>query len=277
MKVAVIGAGTMGAGIAQVFASCGHDVMLCDVRLDLAQRGRSIIEKNLNRQVEKGKLPQKQAEAALARVTPSLSADAADCALILEAAAERMDIKRAIFAELDKLCPAGTVFASNTSSLSLTEMGLGLSRPVVGMHFFNPAPVMALVEVISGLTTPSDLADRVFELARSLGKEPVRVKEAPGFVVNRILVPMINEAVFVLAEGVADAGSIDRAMKLGANHPIGPLALADLIGLDVVLSICEVLQRETGDDKYRPCPLLRQMVRAGKLGRKSGAGFYDYL
>lgn len=277
MKVAVIGAGTMGAGIAQVFASCGHEVMLCDVRLDLAQRGRSIIEKNLNRQVEKGKLPQEQAEAALARVTPSLSADAADCALILEAAAERMDIKRAIFAELDKLCPAGTVFASNTSSLSLTEMGLGLSRPVVGMHFFNPAPVMALVEVISGLTTPSDLADRVFELARSLGKEPVRVKEAPGFVVNRILVPMINEAVFVLAEGVADAGSIDRAMKLGANHPIGPLALADLIGLDVVLSICEVLQRETGDDKYRPCPLLRQMVRAGRLGRKSGTGFYDYL
>lgn len=276
MKIAVIGAGTMGAGIAQVFASAGHDVLLCDIRAELTQRGRSMIEKSLRRQVEKGKLATEAADAALARVTPGISSDAADCALILEAAAERMDIKRAIFTELDKLCPPGTVFASNTSSLSLTEMGLGLSRPVVGMHFFNPAPVMSLVEVISGLTTPEDLADRVFALARSLGKEPVRVREAPGFVVNRILIPMVNEAVCVLSEGVADAESIDQAMKLGANHPLGPLALADLIGLDVVLSICEVLQRETGDDKYRPCPLLRQMVRAGRLGRKSGAGFYSY-
>ena len=276
MNIAVIGAGTMGAGIAQVFASAGHDVLLCDMSLELAQRGRGIIEKNLRRQAEKGRLKPEEAEAALARVTPGLSDGAAGCALILEAVAERMDVKRALFGQLDKLCPAGTVFASNTSSLSLTELSLGLSRPVVGMHFFNPAPVMALVEVISGLTTPKDLADRVYELARSLGKEPVRVREAPGFVVNRILIPMINEAIFTLSEGVADAESIDRAMKLGANHPIGPLALADLIGLDVVLSICETLQREFGDDKYRPAPLLRQMVRAGRLGRKSGGGFYDY-
>ena len=266
----------MGAGIAQVFASAGHSVLLCDMTEELAQKGRGIIEKNLRRLAEKNKLTAAEADAALARVTPGLSDGAGDCALILEAVAERMDVKRAIFEKMDKLCPAGAVFASNTSSLSLTEMSLGLSRPVVGMHFFNPAPVMALVEVISGLTTPKDLADRVYELARSLGKEPVRVREAPGFVVNRVLIPMINEAVFVLSEGVADADSIDRAMKLGANHPIGPLALADLIGLDVVLSICETLQRETGDDKYRPCPLLRQMVRAGKKGRKTGEGFFTY-
>ena len=276
MKVAVIGAGTMGAGIAQVFAAAGHDVLLCDVSAELAQRGRAIIEKNLQRQVDKGKLAKDTADATIARVTPGLSSAAAGRDLILEAVAERMDIKRSIFTELDKQCGPETVFASNTSSLSLTEMSLGLSRPVVGMHFFNPAPVMALVEVIAGLTTPPELIDRICDLSRTLGKDPVRVKEAPGFVVNRILIPMINEAIFVLSEGVADASSIDQAMKLGANHPIGPLALADLIGLDVVLSICEVLQRETGDDKYRPCPLLRQMVRGGKLGRKSGAGFFAY-
>lgn len=276
MKVAVIGAGTMGAGIAQVFAAAGHDVLLCDVSTELAQHGSAIIAKNLQRQVDKGKMAKETADATIAHVTTGLSSAAAGRDLILEAVAERMDIKRSIFTELDKQCGPDTVFASNTSSLSLTEMSLGLSRPVVGMHFFNPAPVMALVEVIAGLTTPPELIGRICELSRSLGKEPVRVKEAPGFVVNRILIPMINEAVFVLSEGVADASSIDQAMKLGANHPIGPLALADLIGLDVVLSICEVLQRETGDDKYRPCPLLRQMVRGGKLGRKSGAGFFAY-
>jgi len=276
MKIAIIGAGTMGSGIAQVFAQSGHDVFLCDMNKEIAEEGRGTIEKQLARQVSKGKLTEEAMAQVMERITPATSEDCGGRDLVIEAASENASIKAAIFKGLDAVCGPETVFATNTSSLSVTEMSLGLSRPIVGMHFFNPAPVMKLVEVVEGLTTPEENVKMVKELAESLGKTPVLVKEAPGFVVNRILIPMINEAVFVLSEGIASAEGIDEAMKLGANHPIGPLALADMIGLDVTLSIMEILQKETGDDKYRPAPLLRKMVRAGRLGRKSGRGFFDY-
>jgi 3-hydroxybutyryl-CoA dehydrogenase len=277
MLVGVIGAGTMGAGIAEVFARTdGFEVLLADATAELAAGGRARIATGLDRQVAKGRLDPDAAAAILARLRTATVAELGDCDLVVEAIYENMDAKRPIFEQLDQLCGPQTILASNTSSLSVTELGRGLKHPVIGMHFFNPAPVMKLVEVIAGADTPPELVTRTKELAEALGKTPVEVQEAAGFVVNRILVPMINEAVEVLAAGTASAEDIDTAMKLGANHPMGPLALGDLIGLDVVLAIMEVLQAETGDSKYRAHPLLRKYVRAGWLGRKSGRGFFTY-
>jgi 3-hydroxybutyryl-CoA dehydrogenase len=279
MKIGVLGAGTMGSGIAQVFLAGGNDVLLMDIETRFTERGQKMIEKNLERSVEKGKLEASTRDAMLAKLSLTIdNRDAADCDLIVEAAIENMDIKKKVFAELDSFCKPETILASNTSSLSITEIGAATKRPdrVIGMHFFNPAPVMKLVEIIKGIATSEETFKKIVDLTVTLGKEGVAVEEAPGFVVNRILVPMINEAAGIFADGVASAEDIDRAMKLGANHPIGPLALGDLIGLDVCLSIMEVLYNEFGDTKYRPHPLLRKMVRAGKLGRKTGTGFFDY-
>ena len=277
MIVGIIGAGTMGSGIAQAFAQCeGFEVRLCDITAELALRGKGRIENQLTKRVQKGKMDAAAAEAVLNRITTGTKDICSDCDLIVEAAFESMDVKKQTFEELQAIAKPTCIFASNTSSLSITEIGAKLDRPLVGMHFFNPAPVMKLVEVIAGINTPRELVDQVKVIAVSLGKTPVEVNEAAGFVVNRILIPMINEAVGVYAEGVASAEDIDTAMKLGANHPIGPLALGDMIGLDVVLAIMEVLQSETGDPKYRPHPLLRKMVRGGLLGVKSGQGFFTY-
>ena len=277
MIVGIIGAGTMGSGIAQAFAQCeGFEVRLCDITAELALRGKGRIENQLMKRVQKGKMDAAAAEAVLNRITTGTKDICSDCDLIVEAAFESMDVKKQTFEELQAIAKPTCIFASNTSSLSITEIGAKLDRPLVGMHFFNPAPVMKLVEVIAGINTPRELVDQVKAIAVSLGKTPVEVNEAAGFVVNRILIPMINEAVGVYADGVASAEDIDTAMKLGANHPIGPLALGDMIGLDVVLAIMEVLQAETGDPKYRPHPLLRKMVRGGLLGVKSGRGFFPY-
>ena len=277
MIVGIIGAGTMGSGIAQAFAQCeGFQVCLCDITAELAARGKGRIENQLTKRVQKGKMTADAAQAILERITTGTKDICGDCELIVEAAFESMDVKKQTFTELMAIAKPTCIFASNTSSLSITEIGAKLDRPLIGMHFFNPAPVMKLVEVIAGINTPRELVDRVKAIAVSLGKTPVEVNEAAGFVVNRILIPMINEAVGVYAEGVASAEDIDTAMKLGANHPIGPLALGDMIGLDVVLAIMEVLQAETGDPKYRPHPLLKKMVRGGLLGVKSGQGFFTY-
>jgi 3-hydroxybutyryl-CoA dehydrogenase len=278
-RVAVIGAGTMGNGIAHVFAQHGFDVALIDVSGEALQRAVSTISRNFDRQIGKGAASQEEKTAALERIATHSDLDAASNAdLVIEAASEDRDLKFRLFGDLDALASDGAVLATNTSSISITEIGGRTRRPdrVVGMHFMNPVPVMKLVEVIRGLSTSDETARSVIAVAERLGKTVAQAHDYPGFVSNRILMPMVNEAIFCLMEGVADEQSIDTVMKLGMNHPMGPLALADLIGLDTCLSILEVLHSGFGDDKYRPCPLLRKYVAAGKLGRKSGEGFYRY-
>jgi len=278
MKVGIIGAGTMGAGIAQAFAQVeGYEVALCDIKAEWAANGKAKLQKGFDKRIAKGKMTQEAADAILARIQTGLKEDlCADCDLIVEAAFENMEVKQKTFGELDKLCKPECILASNTSSLSITEIGKGIEHATIGMHFFNPAPVMKLVEVIAGYSTSRETVDKIKAIATEIGKTPVEVKEAAGFVVNRILVPGINEGVGIYADGIASIRDIDSAMKLGANHPMGPLELGDYIGLDICLSVMETLYREFGDQKYRPHPLLRKMVRAGQLGCKSGQGFYSY-
>ena len=279
MKVFVIGTGTMGAGVVQAFAQANVPVVMKSRTQASLDKAVGKISKSLAKLVEKGKIEQAYMDSVMANISTTTDyADFADADLVIEAASEDMNLKKEVFAELAKICKPETIFATNTSSLSITEIAACTDRPAqfIGMHFFNPAPVMKLVEVIKGQMTSEETSNKIFELATAIGKTPVMVEEAPGFVVNRILIPMINEAVGIYAEGIASVEDIDSAMKLGANHPMGPLALGDLIGLDVCLAIMEVLYNEFADSKYRPHPLLKKMVRAGQLGRKSGKGFYQY-
>lgn len=278
-KIMIIGAGQMGSGIAQVSIAADYDIVLNDINDTFVNRGLGIIDKNLSKDVSKGRLDEAAKAALMAKITPSTSLqDAKDVDLVIEAAIENMEIKGNIFRELDSVCKPEAILATNTSSLPITEIAAVTKRPdkVIGMHFFNPVPVMKLVEVIRGLATSDETYDIVKTVSEKMGKVPAEVNDAPGFAVNRILIPMINEAIYCLQEGVATPEAIDQVMKLGANHPMGPLALGDLIGLDTCLSIMEVLYRGFGDSKYRPCPLLRKYVAAGWLGRKTGRGFYQY-
>ena len=278
-KIGVLGTGTMGAGIIQVLAQSGYEVVLRARRESSVEKGIATVNKNLEKLVAKEKITAEAKEEIMGRIHGSTDiAIVKDADLIIEAATEDMEAKKALFKELDELCKPETIIATNTSALSITEIAAATNRPdrVIGMHFFNPVPAMKLVEIVKGLATSEETRTTIVELSKNLGKTPVDVEEAPGFVVNRILIPMINEGIGILADGVASVEGIDEAMKLGANHPMGPLALGDLIGLDVCLAIMETLYREFGDTKYRPHPLLRKMVRGNKLGRKTGVGFYDY-
>jgi len=275
----VLGAGTMGSGIAQVMAQAGLTVVICDIEERFLQKGLSAIEKNLDRLVNKNKISAEDKEVIKGRITTSLNmAEGADADLVVEAIVENLEVKIKTFKDLDRVVKEDAILASNTSALSISALAAATNRPdkVIGMHFFNPVPVMQLVEVIRGAATSEETVQAINELAKNLGKTPVVINEAPGFIVNRLLIPMINEAAYALMEGVAKAEDIDTAMKLGANHPIGPLALADMIGIDICLAVMETLYQEFGDSKYRPCPLLRKLVRAGYLGQKSGRGFYQY-
>ncbi|MBQ1328027.1 MAG: 3-hydroxybutyryl-CoA dehydrogenase [Eubacterium sp.] len=277
MIVGVIGAGTMGSGIAQAFAMTdGYEVRLCDIKEEFAEGGKKKIEKNINFLVSKEKISADKGAEILGKIKTGLKEICTDCDLVVEVCPEVMAIKKQTFKELMEIVPKDCIFASNTSSLSITEIGAGLDRPLIGMHFFNPADRMKLIEVIAGGATPDSLVEKIKEISVEIGKVPVQVNEAAGFAVNRLLITMINEACYEVMEGVASVEDIDTAMKLGCNHPMGPLELGDYIGLDICLAIMDVLYNEFEDSKYRACPLLRKMVRAGKLGRKTGEGFYNY-